>query len=270
MSAAAMMLFVIFPLTLLVLAAVMGTLLLREAFVAPATAQHGAAGRTSLPLLSGEGLRGWASQWAQRTVGAHMAKRADRQAAVALAQQVEDEASQVIERSFPLVSMEAESECSDCTPRTILVTVPETLAIVEELEQNASPHELRRVRERARRNLEQRAENPAQSDAATVCPLLTDDHRCAIFAARPLYCRGRCCPNCDQAGEDGASAEGQTPQLFAATFGEGISAGLSQGLTNAGLDGRSYELNGALVQVLETPDAAERWLRGEAVFESGD
>ncbi|HUY88718.1 MAG TPA: hypothetical protein VMV10_08295 [Pirellulales bacterium] len=268
MQAATMMLFVFFPLLLVALAALMATLLVREAFAAPLTKRRKAAGGISLPLLAGDGLRGWASELAQRVVGAHVANRANRQAAVALAQEVEAEASQVIERSLPSAAVVREPECSDSSPQTILVTVPETLAIVEELQQHASPHELRRVRERARRNLEQMSKALAEAGAATVCPLLTDDHRCAIFAARPLSCRGRCCPNCDPPGEDGAMAEGQTPRLFAVTFGEGISAGLSQGLTNAGLDGRAYELNRALVQALEAPDAADRWLRGEAVFEA--
>jgi hypothetical protein len=100
------------------------------------------------------------------------------------------------------------------------------------------------------------------------CPLLSDDRRCAVFAARPLHCRGRCCPNCDQDADSRSSTAGDSPRSFAATVGEGISAGLAQGLTEAGLDGNSYELNRALVRALETPDAAERWLRGEAVFEA--
>lgn len=58
-----------------------------------------------------------------------------------------------------------------------------------------------------------------------------------------------------------------SPRLFSATFSEGINADLSQGLTKAGFDGRRYESNRALVEVLDTPDAGQRWLRGEAVFQ---
>lgn len=265
MPTALTMLFVFLPASVTVLAGVMAGLVVREAFADPRAARRRVALPVSLPLLAGDGLRRWAAEWAERAVAARLAARASRQAAVALAQEVEAEVSQVIERSLPAASLVPAPACSDSSPQTILVTAPETLAIVDELEQHVSPRELRRIRQRAQSNLQQLSQAPAEANAATVCPLLADDGRCAIFAARPLDCRGRCCPNCDQPG--GAErAAGAASQSFAATFGAGISAGLSEGLTKAGFDGRRYELNRALVEVLGTPEAGRRWLRGEAVF----
>lgn len=268
MQAAAITLFLFLPAVLVAGAVLIATLLVREAFAPASIARRKATAGAVLPLLGGDALRRWASELAQRMVGTQMARRANRQTAVALAHELGAEASQVIERSLPSIAAVREPQCSDCNAQTIHVTVPETLAIVDELRQNASSHELRRVRDRARRNVEQMSRESTDATGATFCPLLSDDHRCAVFAARPLYCRGRCCPNCDRSEETRSTTESESPRLFAATFGDGISAGLSQGLTKAGLDGRSYELNRALIQVLDVPDAAERWLRGEPVFEA--
>lgn len=41
---------------------------------------------------------------------------------------------------------------------------------------------------------------------------------------------------------------------------------MGRGLERAGLDAERYELSGALVAVLDTPDTAARWARGEDVF----
>ncbi len=52
------------------------------------------------------------------------------------------------------------------------------------------------------------------------------------------------------------------------TVAEGIEIGLIQALKSAGLDSNIYELNSALAKALETPDAADRWARGEKVFQT--
>ena len=266
MEAAATMIFLFLPLALVVAGLIVGVLFVREAFLSRAE-RVPANWAVSLPLLGGEALRRWASEFAERIVSVHAKDRQTPQAAVALAQEVESQASRVLERSLPESAIVREPQCAARESQAIYVTVPETLAIVDELQHNAMPYELRRVRNRARRNVRRLAEAEAGASAATICPLLAENQHCAIYAARPLYCRGRCCPNCDQPADD-RSAAGNSPQAFAATLGEGISEGLSQGLTNAGLDGRQYELNRALVKALSVPDAGERWLRGEAVFES--
>ena len=50
------------------------------------------------------------------------------------------------------------------------------------------------------------------------------------------------------------------------TTGRGVQTGLCIGAIRSGLDGRTYELPGALLRALDTPDAEERWARGEDVF----
>ena len=45
-----------------------------------------------------------------------------------------------------------------------------------------------------------------------------------------------------------------------------VARGFAEGCQQAQLDGRSYELHSVLLRALETPGAAERWMRGEDVF----
>ena len=46
----------------------------------------------------------------------------------------------------------------------------------------------------------------------------------------------------------------------------GEQAGLCVGVGQSGLDGNTYELHSALLRAFDTPDAEERWARGEDVF----
>lgn len=55
---------------------------------------------------------------------------------------------------------------------------------------------------------------------------------------------------------------------FEFTVGRGVQLGLQEGLQSAGLDAEVYEFNSALAKALETPDAADRWAKGENVFAS--
>ncbi len=47
---------------------------------------------------------------------------------------------------------------------------------------------------------------------------------------------------------------------------EGVEEGLVRALDMAGIDGNVYELNSAVAAALRTPEAARRWLDGEAGF----
>ena len=49
---------------------------------------------------------------------------------------------------------------------------------------------------------------------------------------------------------------------------EGAERGFSHALQSAGLDGELYDLNGALVTALDTPNAAERWVHGDRIFDN--
>jgi hypothetical protein len=57
-----------------------------------------------------------------------------------------------------------------------------------------------------------------------------------------------------------------TKSRQAASIGRAVQIGLSQTLEDAGLDSKLYELSGALLTALDTPNAAKRWARGEQIF----
>ena len=52
------------------------------------------------------------------------------------------------------------------------------------------------------------------------------------------------------------------------TVAQGIELGVTRALTSAGLDAKIYELNSALATALATPDASERWAKGENLFQN--
>jgi hypothetical protein len=86
------------------------------------------------------------------------------------------------------------------------------------------------------------------------CPLLVAD-RCLAYPVRPLTCRGlnsSSAAKCERALELGnaAAVPFYAPQ---------------QALCTLVLDGELHELSAALAIAL-TPDAAECWLTGEAIF----
>lgn len=64
----------------------------------------------------------------------------------------------------------------------------------------------------------------------------------------------------------GSPADAQDAKAHEQTVAQGIEMGMTRALKSAGLDSSLYEFNSALATALETPDAAERWARGERVF----
>jgi hypothetical protein len=50
-------------------------------------------------------------------------------------------------------------------------------------------------------------------------------------------------------------------------MGNAVLSGLSDSTTRAGLDGRTYDLTEALIQVLDVPDAVQRWRNGERMID---
>lgn len=128
------------------------------------------------------------------------------------------------------------------------VTMPEALAIAEQLRSHLPRAQVRRVLKTACANLEAstKSTDGEAKDQACVCPLLGDDGHCLVFAARPLQCRAMSKtirPNV----EHDAVAEKE----FCATVSEGMREGLAAALTAAGHDGRRYELNRSLAQSLD-------------------
>ncbi len=272
MEAAAILVFAVLPCVVLVVTVVMGYVFLKEAFASPASSLGAlAASNGRLPLLSGDALSRWAADLAQRVVARYAVKPRTGRNAVALAREIESQTSLVLDRSLPARMVANRTRCSDGHGASIRVTAPEAFAITAELH-NLPSYVTQLVYERARKNLRGAAAGTPESAAVAeaVCPLLVDGGRCSVYSVRPIQCRGRSCPNCDQdpSCEENCSTAKTPPSQFAATFGEAVSEGFSRGLSAAGLDGRAYELNRALVQALDEPKVVDRWVRGEQAFDA--
>lgn len=139
-----------------------------------------------------------------------------------------------------------------CHEREIQITTPEALAIVQELRERQSPAQLELVRTQAQRNL-------AMQDGEYQCPLLMSGGFCACQSARPVACRTRCVAGADSPIE---------AQLLADAVGLGATEIFQDCLQASGLDDSRYELNYAVSHVLDTPQAARRWARGEPILKA--
>jgi Fe-S-cluster containining protein len=261
--------FIALPISLLLVLG-LGILAFFDAVIArPSGAAPAGFAQRDLPLLSGNALRQWASSKARRVVAKYSKSPHKASTASALAIEIESLTDDIIAASVPWTLRGSLPHCDRSSRDTISVSVPETLAIVESLRARLSQRELKKIRNRAQKNAEWLAvkEQSDNSLIATVCPLLSHDGCCISYESRPVFCRGHC-TNCVGNNCGPAAAIEQPEVAFAAAVGQGITDGLTEGLTAAGLDGQRYELNRALVGVLDVPNAAARWARGEAVLES--
>ena len=137
-----------------------------------------------------------------------------------------------------------------CHQREIRVTVPEALAIVQEIREQQSPAQIEVIRLQAQRNL-------LVLGGTHDCPLLMSGGFCACELARPVSCRTRCVAGADSPVEARKLAE---------SMEMGVTETFRDCLQASGLDDSQYELNFALTQVLNTPHAGRRWAQGELIL----
>ena len=159
--------------------------------------------------------------------------------------------------------------CAWCCHKVVGTAAPEVLRIVQFLHEHLSPEDVSATRDRAVRLDEQRRSLQHDTWAADrlPCPLLVNG-RCSVYPVRPLTCRGynssdarRC--ELSVTSRSHVSVPRSEVQHRLGTF---VLDGLRSGLAEARLAGDRLELTAALRIALTVPDAADRWLRGEAVF----
>ena len=185
--------------------------------------------------------------------------------AAAVAEQAVDEAK----RLSPPPPSACKEGCDWCCYLTVGTTVPEVIRIVEYLQRTLSPEELQATRARIAALDDQKRASRLGQQAGTrwPCALLVN-HRCIAYPVRPLTCRGfnssdaQACERFLQSPRK-VVVPNYVPQLRLMTF---VLDGTRAGLSESGLRGDLLELTAALRIALEVPDAAERWLAGEAVF----
>ncbi len=158
--------------------------------------------------------------------------------------------------------------CGTCCCVRVEVQAYEAIGIADYLRQNRTPEELvalvEALRERARQV--HGLTSAQQTDLHLPCLFLDKAECCAIHPVRPIRCRGVAvtsregCKVAFGAGQDAGSLRVYGP-VMACT--QGALAGTTATLGELGLDAADYELSIAVLAALETPDAAQRWLRGE-------
>ena len=102
------------------------------------------------------------------------------------------------------------------------------------------------------------------------CPLLAADGTCSVHAKRPLGCRGwnsRSAELCRESVETGNDDINITAVGEIVLISGAVRSGVEAGLEQHQLFSDLVELTAALVIALEHPDAAERYLAGEPLFE---
>jgi Fe-S-cluster containining protein len=182
---------------------------------------------------------------------------------------VAEQAVRTAKEADPPPPSACQEGCDWCCYLTVGTSVPEVVRIVEYLRQTLSPEELQATRQRVA-ELEERKRRRGlgqRDDARAPCALLVN-HRCLAYPVRPLTCRGFNSSDahlCELFLQSPRKAVIPTyvPQLRLMTF---VLDGMRAGLAESGLPGDLVELTAALRIALEVPDAAQRWLAGEAVF----
>lgn len=195
------------------------------------------------------------------------AKVATRAAAAAtLAEQVLDRSLVAIEREANIACRRG---CSHCCVTVASVTPPEIFRVANWLrsEQTRLPAELAIDAIIARCDGKSGPSITEMLAAKVPCPALVD-HACGVHPSRPLNCRQFFSTSVEACIARFSRDEGEIPFVTAA-IDRGVLARilLLGAMRAAGLPDTSFELAGALRVALTVPDAEQRWLGGEAIFD---
>jgi Fe-S-cluster containining protein len=161
--------------------------------------------------------------------------------------------------------------CAFCCHTAVTVAPPEVFAIAHYLRDRLSADALGELRARLDPNAELAAALPRADYIARLipCALLTTDGNCRVHPVRPLACAGFLSTSQEKCAAEFTRAPNRDlvpTDKFGAAAALCVAVGLRDGCRAAQRDGNSYELHHALRRVLDTPDAPERWARGENVF----
>lgn len=161
--------------------------------------------------------------------------------------------------------------CAFCCYHPVDITAPEAFAMAAYLRTALSAAEFEAIAARLVANAEriQTLTHDAHALAKIPCAML-DNGQCGVYPVRPFACRAwhsTSAARCEAIFTYGDPLSMIPPldmDLYNAQWD--VVYGVSEGLRQAGLDDRPYELHSILHRVLIVPDAAQRWLRGEDVF----
>jgi Fe-S-cluster containining protein len=183
------------------------------------------------------------------------------------------EIEQVLARTPPESRPACGAGCAFCCAIPVAVSAPEALYIAAYLQETLSAEAQVALRTHLRARVEERQGWAVDARRAhkRFCLFLRDDRQCGIYSIRPLACRGYNSMS-RSACEEAFTDQGDRVHMHAGV--REVAAGVIYGLILAskgqGLEWGRYELEAAVLRALDTPDAAERWARGERVFTGCD
>ncbi|MEO8901960.1 MAG: YkgJ family cysteine cluster protein [Polyangiaceae bacterium] len=160
--------------------------------------------------------------------------------------------------------------CHWCCHLKVSATAPEVLVLADYLRTSATAE----VLETAKRRAAELAQDVRifsaddKAEAKIPCALLTDAGACAAYEARPLACRGWNAldpESCRLELEDDSVFGERNEELGRECAAVGL--GLVAALADAHLPTEILELTSALHVALSEPNALERWVSGEPIFD---
>jgi len=177
----------------------------------------------------------------------------------------------VVERLPERATLACAPGCAFCCYHPVDITPPEAFAIAAYLRTTltsaAGAATYARLTAHADRISGLSYEEHAQ--ARIPCALLVDG-QCSVYPCRPFACRAwnsTSAAHCEAIFTHGSPVTMIPPldmRMYEAVWD--VARGVTEGLKQSRLDGKSYELHSILQRVLETPEAARHWAQGENAF----
>jgi hypothetical protein len=154
------------------------------------------------------------------------------------------------------------------------ITAPEAVLISEYFRYLLSPDEFaagaKEIAEHA--ELTRGMSSDERWDQQTPCEFLDDESgECSIYEARPLACRfhhsldASLCENAAKDPSGTAGIDKSPPIMMLQSLSQ---VAMLDAFEKAGLDDRGFELVSAVAVAMNEPSAAERWRKGERVFDA--
>jgi Fe-S-cluster containining protein len=154
--------------------------------------------------------------------------------------------------------------CSHCCVISVTVSAPEAL-YVGKLIMAKGADAIARVR--AANEVTRQFELAERDQHPHDCPML-QNNSCTIYEHRPKACRQAASTDANICARSHRDLTGEGIPSPAAYVGSrtAYATALYAALAQASFDDSAYEFNAAVVRVLDTPDAEQRWLAGEDIF----
>ena len=179
-------------------------------------------------------------------------------------------ASECLEATPPQQPVACKKGCEHCCFSTVGVVASEVIHLADRLRAVLSEEDLARLRERAEDRAEtlQAMSRGERLQARVPCALLRNG-ACSAYEHRPLVCRWACSSSLQSCLDHLVHKTTSYLEMEQVRYlpVQEVWRGHREGLRSAGLDASLLALNSALALALATPDAAERYLAGEPVFE---